>query len=237
MLGRVTCEDEGVHRRSAEELAAVDDPAWRVLSSMLESTTTARALEVDPRRGRRVLASLQVTARSYLGALALNTGGILADHGWFRLLGGGNDLLDDLASVNHLDGGEGADEPPAFLVVGFDALGGRFAIDGGSLGVGPGEVCYFGPDTLSWGSLGGGHADFVTAAITGALSQTFASLRWPGWQDEVASLRPDQGLSVYPPPFSVEGQDIAAASRRAVPVHELFYFYDECARQMCPPTA
>lgn len=35
---------------------------------------SATALEVDPERGREVLVSLQVTARSYLGALDLNTG-------------------------------------------------------------------------------------------------------------------------------------------------------------------
>ncbi|PVU82034.1 hypothetical protein DDP54_02305 [Cellulomonas sp. WB94] len=226
-----------MQRRSADELAAVDDPAWPAVSSLLDRVRTATALEVDPERGRRVLFSLQVTARSYLGALALNTGGILADHGWFRLLGGGSDHLDDVASVNNLDGRRGTHQPPPFLLVGFDALGGRFAIDGGGLGVAAGEVCYFGPDTLSWGGLGGGHADFVTAAISGALSQTFAPLRWSGWQDEVAALRADQGLSIYPPPFSREGQDIAAASRRAVPVRELVYFYDEAARQLGAPSA
>lgn len=235
MSGRVLCTDGRVQRRSADELAAVDDPAWPVVSRLLDHAGTATALEVDPERGRRVLVSLQVTSRSYLGALALNTGGILADHGWFRLLGGGSDHMDDLASANNLHGEEGSDEPPPFLLVGFDALGGRFAIDGGGLGVAAGEVCYFGPDTLSCGGLGGGHADFVTAAISGALSQTFAPLRWSGWQDEIATLRSDQGLAVYPPPFAREGQDIAAASRRAVPVRELFYFYDESARQLDTP--
>jgi hypothetical protein len=63
-------------------------------------------------------------------------------------------------------------------------------------------------------------------------SRTFAPLRWSGWQDEVAALRSDEGLSVYPPPFTREGQDIAAASRRAVPVRELFDFYDDSACQL-----
>lgn len=55
---------------------------------------------------------------------------------------------------------------------------------------------------------------------------------WPGWEDEVAAVPPHQGLSVYPPPFSREGKDIAAASRRVVPVQELFSFYDGAARQI-----
>lgn len=219
-----------MHRRSFEDLVSVEDPAWPAILALVKKARTATILDIDPERARQVLVSLQVTARSYLGALALNTGGILADRGWFRLLGGGSDTLADLATVNHLN--EATDSPPPFLVVGFDALGGRFAVDGGGLGIGAGEVCYFGPDTLSWGGLGGGHAEFVTAAITGKLSQSFAPLRWPGWQDEVAALRPDQGLAVWPPPFSAEGQDVATAIRRPVPIRELFAFYDDAARQL-----
>lgn len=224
------CEDERVHRRSVEELVNVDDPAWPAISALVEKGPTAAVLDVDPQQARKVLECLQVTARSYLGALALNTGGILADGGWFRLLGGGSDKLADLATVNHLN--EATDSPPPFLLVGFDALGGRFAVDGGGLGIGAGEVCYFGPDTLSWGGLGGGHAEFVTAAITGELSQSFASLRWPRWEVEVEALRPDQGLSIWPPPFSAEGQDLSGTTRRPVPISELFDFYDDAAGQL-----
>lgn len=199
----------------------------------MRKAPTVTMLDVDPHRARQVLMTLQVTARSYLGALALHTGGVLADHGWFRLLGGGSEALADLATANHLT--DVTDAPPSFLVVGFDALGGQFAVDGGGLGIGAGEVCYFGPDALAWGGLGGGHAEFVTAAITGELSETFASLRWPGWQDEVSALRPDQGLSVWPPPFTAEGQDLATTSRRPVPIGELFELYDDAARQLGQP--
>ncbi len=224
-----------MQRRTAEELANVEDPAWPAISALVQEAPTATVLDVDHHRARQVLECLQVTARSYLGALALHTGGILADHGWFRLLGGGSDGLVDLAAANGLD--EATDQPPPFLIVGFDALGGRFAVDGGGLGIGPGEVCYFGPDTLAWGGLGGGHAEFVTAAITGALSQAFAALRWPGWEDEVVALRPDQGISVWPPPFSAEGQDPATAARQPVPMGELVEFYDDAARRLGRPGA
>ena len=162
----------------------------------------------------------------------MNTGGVLVDHGWFRLLGGGSDHLADLASVNGLDVDGGSPGAPPYLIIGFDVLGGRFAIDGGGLGVAAGEVCYFGPDSLAWGGLGGGYADFVTAAIAGGLSEAFAPLRWPGWEAEVSALRPDHGLALYPPPFAREGQDLAAVTRRAVPLIELLEFYEEAARQL-----
>ena len=214
-----------------EELTDVDDPAWPAVASLVARSSTARVLGIDDVRARRVIFALQVTARSFLGALALHTGGILADHGWFRLLGGGSDLT-DLATANGLSSPRTATASPPHLVVGFDALGGRFAVDGGGLGVRPGEVCYFGPDSLAWAGIGGGHADFVSAAIGGGLSDAFSSLRWTGWQDEISRLRPDQGLSLYPPPFTREGRDTAVVSRRAVPVEELFGFYDEAARRL-----
>jgi Protein of unknown function DUF2625 len=47
-----------------------------------------------------------------------------------------------------------ASTSPGSLVVAEDVLGGRFAVDGGELGVEPGTVCYFGPDSLSWVDLG-----------------------------------------------------------------------------------
>lgn len=179
-------------------------------------------------RGMRVLEALQVTARSPLGALALNTGGLIVDHGWFRIFGGGGEGIPDLASANALP----ASGPPPYLTVAHDALGGRFAIDGGGLGLTPGAVCYFGPDTLRWEELGIGHGQFVFAAIAGELAETFADLRWPGWEREVGELAAHQGIGTYPPPFSEEGQDIKLAHRRAVPLEELVRYYEDAAVQL-----
>ncbi len=169
--------------------------------------------------------------------MALNCGGIVADHRWFRLLGGVGSPVPDLAAANslatlHIDSG-----PPPSRVVGFDALGGRFAIDGGGLGVNPGEVCYFGPDSLEWTGVGGGHTAFVTAVLAGDLTDAFASLRWPGWEAEIDSLPLDHGMSLYPPPFSLEGKDLAKVSRRPVPMKDLLAFYDATARQLLLPDA
>lgn len=179
-------------------------------------------------RGMQVLEALQVTARSPLGALALNTGGLLADHGWFRIFGGGAAGIPDLASANALP----SSKLPPFLNIAQDVLGGQFAVDGGGLGLTPGAVCYFGPDTLDWHDLGIGHGQFVFAAIAGELGEVFADLRWPGWEHEVSGLASSQGISVYPPPFSEEGKDISRAHRQPVPIEELVGFYVDAAAQM-----
>ncbi len=78
-------------------------------------------LSVDARRAMEVLFRLQVTARSTLGALALRCGGVLLDHGWLRLLGGGGDELMSLAEANGL-GEPMCAERPAALTVAFDVL-------------------------------------------------------------------------------------------------------------------
>jgi hypothetical protein len=53
-----------------------------------------------------------------------------------------------------------------------------------------------------------------------------------GWESEAEFLEFDQGLTVYPPPFTVEGKDLAAASRAAVPHCEPVEFFEDAARQI-----
>jgi hypothetical protein len=185
-----------------------------------------KVLPLDAGRGQAVLQDLQLTERSALGAMAANAGGLLIDSGWLRLLGGGAPGLPSLAEAN--SGGQAL----SHLVVALDALGGRFAVDSGGLGVAPGEVCYWGPDTLAWSGIGGGYSALVSWALAGGLVEFYGSLRWSGWQRDSRSLRVDQGWSLYPPPFSEQGQDANSVSRAAVPLAELHDFYAEAARQL-----
>lgn len=220
-----------VEVRSVEQLREVDRPAWPGLARAVDSAAVSViVLPVEAARSADALHRLQVSAASTLGALALHCGGLLVDHGWLRILGGGSGELPDLAGVNALPAGSSDSLPQ--LVVAYDVLGGVFAIDGGGLGVAPGQVCYRGPDTLTWDTLGAGHTDFVHAALGGALGDFFDTLRWPGWERDVAALALGQGLSAYPPLFTAEGQDGAAVSRRAVPFAELLAFYDDAAAQL-----
>ncbi len=224
---------EPSHVRSSEELRLVADPAWPGLEVAISAAgVPVTVLPVERSRADDVLRRLQVTTASTLGALATESGGLLVDHGWFRILGGGSDGLADLATANALPVPSAASRPPGYLVVAYDALGGVFAVDGGGLGIAPGEVCYRGPDTLTWGGLGGGHSAFVSAALSGSLGDVFGPLRWPGWEAEVRALAPDRGISLYPPPYTSEGADLSSVSRRPVPLTELLDHYAEVARQL-----
>lgn len=63
----------------------------------------------------------------------LSSGGLLVDHGWFRVLGGGCTQLPDLAAGNDLGPPAAGAEPPPLLTAAFDVPGGRFAVNGGGL--------------------------------------------------------------------------------------------------------
>ena len=219
--------------RTVTELLDVPQPAWDLLAPVVDSSpVTIEVLPVEPDRAADTLLALQVTVGSVLGALAHRCGGLLVDHGWVRLLGGGSDRMPSLAEANGLSGVTPGTVQPDVLVVGHDVLGGQFAVDGGGLGIRAGEACYWAPDSLTWAGLDLGHGELVQAFLQGATTEFYASSRWPGWEDEVSDVDVDQGLSLWPPPFSVEGQDLATVSRRAVDLAELRSFYAEAVAQI-----
>jgi hypothetical protein len=183
------------------------DSAWPVVESWLaEASCHVVVLPAERSRGGETLYRLQVTTASVLGAMALETAGILVDHGWLRLLGAGGDQVRGLAAWNGLGEpalGETLDR--AFLVA-HDAVGGFFALDGGAFGGPEGGVFYFAPDTLDWEPLERGYGDFVHWALAGDADGFYADLRWPGWQEELGAAGADEGFSLYPPAVRQGGQ-------------------------------
>lgn len=142
-----------------------------------------------------------------------HTGGITGDHGWLRLLGGGGAQLPALVEVNAASSG--------LCVVGFDVLGGVFALDGGAFGPGDGRVHYFAPDSLDWEDLEITYSHFVTQMLSGSVDAFYEPFRWDGWRDEVGPLALDRGISLHPPLFTLEGKDPSSSSRRDVRMVEL----------------
>lgn len=198
--------------RSLEELVEVDDPALPMLQTWLaNSSNRVELIPANRSTGERTLLALQVTARSMLGALALHAAALLVDGGWLRILGAGGDRMSrDLASWNYL----GADQHrlPGGMLVADDVLGGFFAVNGGAFDGPTGNVWYLAPDSLAWEDC---------RVCTSELDGFYESMRWPGWQDEVAQLDTDQGISVYPFLFAA-GDPIAKRSRRPVSIEELW---------------
>lgn len=219
--------------RDVEELTSVDRPAWPRIRALVDASPVGvRVLPVEPEKGQHVLYRLQVTARSPLGAVALNTGGIVVDHGWLRILGGGDGDLPDLAQANRLQEPCPGRPAPAALVFAYDVLGGRYALNGGDLPGPRGEVCYWGPDTLEWTPLGMGHGAFLEWVLAGGLGRFCAELRWTGWEEEVEAVALGDGLACFPFLFSTEGRDITQTTRTPVPFDEILLSHDDLARQL-----
>jgi len=209
--------------RDLDSLVDRADPAMDLVKRWLgESERPAELLDCAEGDGRRTLLTLQVTTHSPMGALAFESGGLLVDHGWVRVLGAGCDRLPrDLASWNGL----GADPRlEGALLVGDDVIGGFFAVNGGRFATGRGNVFYLAPDSLRWQDLGAGYTQWLSWLLLGDVETFYEGMRWPGWPDEVAALDGDRAYSIYPFPFA-KGPPIPERRRRAVPIEELWNLY------------
>lgn len=168
-----------------------------------------------------------------MGAIAYSTGGILVDGGWIRVLGAGSPRLPrSLASWNGLPGNE---RLPGALLVGDDAIGGFFALNGGRFEGNLGSMFYFAPDTLRWKDLNGPYSEWLQWLLSGDLEDFYAGLRWTNWRRDVAPLSGDTGMLIYPLP-SAEGPGFDARERSPVPVGELWEVYVERLAPMLSAT-
>ena len=107
--------------RTLEELIDRDEPAMPQVQKWLGESSRPFELLEPSKASSDVLVGLQVTTRSPIGAIAHETGGILIDHGWLRILGSGHPKL----SRNIVDWNVGRSD--GHLLVADDAVGGFFS--------------------------------------------------------------------------------------------------------------
>lgn len=199
---------------SWRELVSDDDAIAIVRDWIAMAPTAIELLPCEAAAGQRTLEALQVTTRSPLGAVAFHTGGIRVDHGWLRILGAGSPELP--RALDLWNGLGGARRCAEGLLVGDDAVGGFFAWFEA-----PRTVHYLAPDALDWLDLELGYSAWLSWCLTEPPAPFYADLRWDGWEREVATLRPDEGILVSPPLWT-KGPGIGERSRGAVPVQELW---------------
>ena len=198
-----------------------------ILNQLIKTTKhQVVVLPADHKKAEEALYQTQVTTRSLMGAIVYFTGGILIDNGWLRILGsGGNEKMNrSLPGWNKGKTFKTLGEKPGYLLIGDDAIGGLFAINGGALGPDLGKVYYMAPETLKWESLNQGYSDFIDFCLNGAISKFYESYRWKNWQKEVSTLNGDSAISFYPFLWSKEGQDVNENTRKVVPMQEQYDF-------------
>ena len=171
-----------VKERRLSELTAVEEPAWPHLVETIDrSPLDVQVVPGDRAVGESTLLQLQITTRSWLGAVTASTGGLVVDHGWLRIYGGPevSSMLPGLPQVNDFPARPAADWRPTYgLVIAHDVLGGVYALNPADPTVWgrpgqPGEVVYFAPDSMTWQPLGTGHGAWLSWILSGGLEQIY----------------------------------------------------------------
>ncbi|MEC7949569.1 MAG: DUF2625 family protein [Myxococcota bacterium] len=209
--------------KNLQQLLKTRDPAWPSLQSRLQRAANhVVVLPADPLDGQRAVQALQSGAETTLGALALHCGGLPVDGGWLRILGAGNQRLPgSLLDWNGLGDRGTIRTVQGALIVAHDVIGGVFAVNAGGLPGPAGQVAYYSPDTHRWEELGMGYSAWLAWVLDGDLAGFYNHLRWADWEDDLAVLRGDQGVHLWPQPWMLRPFDPDDAARRIVPVETL----------------
>ena len=215
-------------KRTLSELINKDEPGWELVATWLkQAKNKVQVLPKTQARADSTLLATQVTTRSPMGAIIYETGGILVDNGWLRILGSGSVAMNrDLMSWNK-------NKLQGSLLIADDVMGGFYALNGGAFGPETvGKVFYFAPDNLQWENTNKTYSDFLLSCFSGDLASYYKNLRWKGWEQEVHALDGNQGIMCYPFLFTKEGRNVAKNTRKAVPITELWSINQDIKHQL-----
>jgi Protein of unknown function DUF2625 len=219
--------------KKLHELINNDEPAWKKVQAWLsQASNQYEVLAKDQKRAEQELMDAQVSTRSPMGAVIYESGGILVDDGWIRILGSGSAKLNrGLMQWNRGKTFEAIGSQPKFLLVADDVIGGYFAINAGALGDNIGDIYYLPPDTLEWESLDFGYSDFLVWAFTGDVQKFYDLFRWKNWKADVAKIDGNQTFSFFPFLWT-DYEDFEQLSRKAVPAEENYHFIIDMQKQL-----
>lgn len=210
--------------RTLQELVNTDEPGWPIIKEWIDlAKNKVEILPCELQRAENALINTQVTTRSLMGAIIYNTGGLLIDNGWIRILGSGSDRMKrTLPDWNIGKTFSEFGEPAPYLLVADDAIGGFYAINGGFFGQDMGNMYYFAPDMLKWIPMEIGYSQFLLFCFETNMNDFYAGLRWNNWQNDIENLHPDYTYSFYPFLWTKEGVDINKVHKEVVPAEEAY---------------
>lgn len=212
--------------RTLEELINTEEPGWVIVKEWIDlAKNKVEILPCDRKKAEEALVRTQVTTRSLMGAVIYETGGLLVDNGWIRILGAGEQRMKrSLPEWNRRKTFTEYGEIPPYLLVADDAVGGFYAINGGFLGKDSGNMYYFAPDSLEWLPMEMGYSQFLLFCFESDMDDFYSGLRWNGWEEDVKNLHPDYAYNFFPFLWTKEGEDINTVSRKVIPVEEVYNF-------------
>lgn len=208
-----------------------NDDLWVELNSMF--TGSSKNIKINMRNvsnGQDALHILQITAKSVLGSIILNTSGITVDS-WIRILGSENNTNRGILSCNKIGNNGIPTSINKMLIVADDVIGGIFAVNFGKFSDGIGSVWYFAPDTLEWESLDMKYSEFISWVTFGDTDEFYKTLRWSNWEEYVALVNFNEAVLIYP--FLWIGEmRIEKARKKVVPVEELLNINQEYSEKI-----
>lgn len=208
--------------RTLGQLLDVDEAAWPFLCDCFaHSRNMVEVLSASALARGEALLETQVSVRSTLGAIVYETGGLLIDHGWLRILGSGHPRLPRTLPDWNRGRTSGPDGNTGFYLVADDVVGGFFALNGGGLGNGKNEIFYLSPDSLTWEPMRLSYTAFLHWALMGDLHSYYMSFRWLDWEADALAVNGDRAISFYPI-LSAPGPRLERRRRGTVPVAELY---------------
>jgi hypothetical protein len=173
----------------------------------------------ETKDGKETLDILQITSKSVLGSIVLNTSGIVLDN-WIRILGYDSESNRGILSYNAIGTDGNATKIDKMLIIADDVVGGVFALNAGKFSVGTGDVWYFASDTLEWELLEMKYSEFIAWVAQGNIDEFYSSMRWSTWKKDSKSVKFDEAILIYPFLWSNEIQ-LETADKKIVPVEEL----------------
>ncbi len=220
--------------RSIEELINKTEPGWVLVKQWIDSAKNkVEILPVDTLQAKESLYKTQVTTRSVMGAIVFNTGGLLVDDGWIRILGSGSKRIQrTLPDWNKGKAFNEFGDPPVFFLVADDAAGGFFAINYGLFGNAVDSMYYLSPDNLEWEPMSMNYEDFIWFCFNGNIKDFYKGIRWNTWKVDLKNLKADEVFHIMPPLWSKEGKELNKSLKRPVPTQEQFLYNLQLRKKM-----
>ena len=197
--------------------------SWSVVEELIATAVNkVDCLPVSKEGAEESLIALDQSVASLMGAITYNTGGILIDDGWLRILGGTCERFSRNIANWNLTRDHKIENVPGFMMVADDVLGGIFAINGNYFGSDTGMMYYLAPDTLEWEGLEVNFHDFLRFVFTGDLEGFYSGLRWEGWRKDITELSADAAFIFDPPLWDTEADNTQVRKREQIPMDEMY---------------
>lgn len=212
------------------KMSNTDNFLWQEIKNMLISSNKQLVINVDDLEdGIRAINILQITSKSALGSIILNTAGIVIDN-WIRILGHDNNTNRGILSYNSIGENGVATKIDKMLIVADDVIGGIFALNAGKFTERIGEVWYFAPDTLEWVPLEMQYSELIAWIAHGNIDEFYSTIRWSTWKEDCKSVKFNEALLIYPFLWSNEIQ-LEKADKKIVIAEELLEINQEYSKK------